>query len=207
MYLYGLIIGISIVVGIEICSHRNKIIPKSKESFFIISLLIASIFGARIYHVIDYWDYYSQHLYQIPQTWNGGLGIFGGLIGGITFIYFFCYYQKLNFLKTVDLITPILPLCQSIGRLGNWVNNENPLWWIEAVANLILFFLIYKFPKNPTAKYLIGYGLIRLFTDFYRTDLWIINSVKISQIFGLVFVILGVNLIYRERFKITKNNC
>jgi phosphatidylglycerol---prolipoprotein diacylglyceryl transferase len=205
MYLYGLVIGISIALGIEYCIRRNRVIPKPNETLFIVGFLISALIGARLYHVLDKWSYYSQNPILIPQTWNGGLGIFGGIIGALTFILIFCLYYKIDLLKVVNLITPILPLCQAIGRLGNWFNHENPTWWIEAIPDLILFFLIYKYPKNPTAKYLIGYGIIRFVSEYFRTDTWVINSIKIGQLIGLVFVILGVNLIYRERHQITQN--
>jgi phosphatidylglycerol---prolipoprotein diacylglyceryl transferase len=206
MYLYGLVIGISLVIGIDYCTKRNNIIPKSKEIFFITGLLSSAIIGARTYHVVDQWTFYSKNLFLIPQTWNGGLGIFGAIMAAFIFILSFCFFYKINIIKVLDLITPILPLCQSVGRLGNWINKENPAWWIEAIPDLILFFLIARFPKNPTAKYLIGYGIIRFASEYFRNDTWTINSIKIGQIISLIFVILGVNLIYRERHQISQNH-
>ena len=44
---------------------------------------IGGIIGARLYYVAFEWDYYSQNLSEIPKIWNGGLAIYGGLIGGI----------------------------------------------------------------------------------------------------------------------------
>ena len=95
----------------------------------------------------------------------------------------------------MDSITPILPLCQSIGRFGNFVNHENPIWWPEAILDFLLFLIIFKFPKNPTSKYLIGYGVIRFVTEFWRTDTWVINNLKIGQLISVVFIIAGVSLI------------
>jgi phosphatidylglycerol:prolipoprotein diacylglycerol transferase len=199
MHLYGLIIGIAIVIGIDYFTRHNHLIPKPKETFFILGLIVSAIIGARIYHVIDQWSFYSQNLWSIPQTWNGGLGIFGAIIGAILFITIFSKANKINIIKLIDIISPIMPLCQAVGRFGNFVNGENPIWWPEALLDLFLFLFIFKYPKNPTAKYLIGYGLIRFITEFWRTDTWVVNSIKIGQIISIIFIALGVTLINRQK--------
>ncbi|HOZ80908.1 MAG TPA: prolipoprotein diacylglyceryl transferase, partial [Candidatus Woesebacteria bacterium] len=194
MHIYGLIIGISLLIGINYFLSKN-VIPKNHQNFFIFGLVIFSIIGARLYHVIDQWPYYSQHLLSIPATWNGGLGIYGGLLAGIIFIFFYSLLTKTSILKILDAITPILPLCQSIGRLGNFVNQEIPLWYIEAALNLILFFVIKLSPKNPTAKYFIGYGLIRFIFEFFRSDTWVISQIKIAQLISIIFIFTGFYLL------------
>jgi phosphatidylglycerol:prolipoprotein diacylglycerol transferase len=205
MHLYGLIIGIAIVIGISFFSSRNSVIPKKQENFFIIGLIIFAIIGARTYHVIDQWSFYSQNLILIPQTWRGGLGIFGGIFGALIFIVLFSEFFKLKVLKIVDTIIPILPLCQTIGRFGNFVNHENPVWWLESLLDFFLFLFILKFPKNPTAKYLIGYGAIRIFTEFWRTDTWVINNLKIGQLIGIIFIFTGTILLRRHHHKNTNH--
>jgi phosphatidylglycerol:prolipoprotein diacylglycerol transferase len=195
MHLYGLIIGIVLVIGIEYFTKNNHNIPKSRENIFLIGLLLSGLIGARAYHVIDQWSYYSEHLSQILSTWNGGLGIYGALIAMTIFIFFFSLFSQISFLSILDTITPILPLCQSIGRFGNFVNHEIPTWWLEASLNLILFFIIRsKKLKNfsPTSIYLIGYGIIRFFMEFFRNDTWQINGFKIAQLVSLIFIILGI---------------
>lgn len=209
MHLYGLIIGIAIIVGINYFSRNQKVISKTKENFFIYSLLFFSIIGARLYHVIDYWNYYSQNTNQIYATWNGGLGIYGALIGGILYIFFFSLFSRISFLKILDSITPILPLCQAIGRIGNFFNHEIPVWWLEASLNLILFFIIKSEAlKNysSTALYLIGYGSIRFFIEFFRNDTWTINGVKIAQLISIISLVIGIILINYEKIKIVQKD-
>jgi phosphatidylglycerol---prolipoprotein diacylglyceryl transferase len=199
-HLYGLIIGISFVIGINYFSKHNTIVPKAKENLFILLLFIFSVIGARLYHVIDQHQYYSQHPIQILQTWNGGLGIYGGLIFGLIFIFLFSKIYHLNFLNILDTITPIVPLCQAVGRLGNFFNHEIPTWWLEASLNLILFFFLRRSPK-PSAHYLIGYGLIRFSVEFFRFDTWQLGSLKIAQLISLISVISGIWLLSHHHTK------
>jgi len=204
MSLYGLIIGISLVIGINYFLHQNTI-PSRLENIFVLGILISAIIGARAYHVIGEWNFYSQNLTLIPQTWNGGLGIYGAIIASTLFIFFFSLFSKIPFQKILDAITPILPLCQAIGRIGNFVNHEIPTWWFEASLNLVLFFLLKK-SKKPTAHYLMGYGLIRFFMEFFRNDTWVIGQAKVAQLISILFILIGLTLNQRERIKISQKH-
>lgn len=199
MSIYGLILGICFIIGIEYFARTNKIIPKKKKNLFLIFLFIFSLIGARTYYVISNWSYYSQNLYQIINTRGGGLAIYGGLLAGILFIFIFSKINKINFLEITNSITPVIPLCQSIGRWGNFFNHEIPTWWVESILNLILFFILIKIKKNQTAYYLIGYGTIRFFTEFLRSDTWQIHGIKIAQIISIVLITSGAFIIQKNR--------
>jgi phosphatidylglycerol:prolipoprotein diacylglycerol transferase len=194
MSLYGLIIGICLAVSAWYFSKNNHIIPKKKEDFFIIGTIISAIIGARSYHVIEQWNYYSQDITQIINTRGGGLAIYGGLIGGVIFVTLFAWIYKLSLISITDIIVPILPLVQAFGRLGNYINRENPVWWPEAILNLLLFAIIAKTKSkhSPTAVYLIGYGIIRGITETFRNDTWVWDGIKIAHIISVFFVISGI---------------
>jgi phosphatidylglycerol:prolipoprotein diacylglycerol transferase len=200
MSLYGLILGIAIALGVSYFQKHNQVIPKKQLTFFVLFLLIFSIFGARIYHVLDYWSFYSQNIGQILNTRGGGMAIYGGLIGGFIFIFVYSLKQKIKMISITDQITPILPLSQAIGRLGNFINNENPLWWPEAILNILLFFIIKSNQKkySPTGIYLIGYGLIRLITELFRTDTWTIGGLKIALLISLLSIFIGKIILLRQ---------
>ena len=84
---------------------------------------IGGIVGARLYYVAFEWDYYSRHLSEIPQIWEGGLAIYGGLIGGILAAFLVCRHNGLNFLKLLDLAGMSFLIGQGIGRWGNYANH------------------------------------------------------------------------------------
>ena len=198
MHIYGLIIGIAIIISLNYFEKNNTVISKSKLNPFIIGLLLSMLFGARLYHVIDSWSYYSLNLGQIINIPNGGLGIYGAILGGFLYIFLFAKINKISILSITNSIAPILPLAQSIGRFGNFINGEIPIWWLESLLCFILFLIIKikdSANQRSSALYLIGYGVIRLITEFYRNDTWIISNFKIANLISLVFVLVGIYLI------------
>ena len=93
-----------------------------------IDILIAGtfggIFGARLYYVIFRWEYYADHLDEIFKIWNGGLAIYGGIIGALLAAYITCKFNKLNFYNLLDCAGMSLLIGQGIGRWGNFANQE-----------------------------------------------------------------------------------
>lgn len=90
-------------------------------------LIWGTIFGiicARLYYVAFEWDYYSQHLNEIPAIWNGGIAIYGGIIGALIGAAIGCKIGKINFLNLLDLGALGLLIGQGIGRWGNFFNQE-----------------------------------------------------------------------------------
>lgn len=163
---YGLFIGIAVVVG---WSVAERIEPKvSKIAPWILGL---GLVGARVWHVIDMWAYYSQNLSDIVRVWQGGLSIFGGIIGGLLGVWI-----GRGDMRILSAIVTGLPLAQAIGRIGNGVNGEftNPVygvpWWgAEMILDLVLFCLIWRIrPIWRIWAYLVGYSLIRLVLQPYR---------------------------------------
>ena len=130
---------------------------------------IFAIIGARLYYVFSKWDYYSVHLSEIPQIWEGGLAIYGGIIGGLVAAYFVCKIRKLNYWNLLDMATMSLLIGQGIGRWGNFTNQEafgvntDLPWgmWSEKIANDIIrsqaeykgFSVDPSLPVHPTFLY------------------------------------------------------
>lgn len=204
MSIYGFIIGIALVIGITYFQKKNSLIPKNKEDNFILGIIISAIVGARVYGVIAAWNYFYQNPIQILNLRGGGLGIFGGLIAGTIFTYFFSKKNKIKFLDITNLIVPIIPLCQSIGRWGNFFNHEiygannEPVWLFESILLFVFFFFIKKLKHHQTAIYLIYYGIIRFILEFIRTDTIPFSIITFAQFLSLIFIILGIIIIRYE---------
>lgn len=204
MSIYGLILGICFVIGINYFYKNNQVIPKNKENVFIIFTLILGIIGARIYGVIANWSYFSQNPIQILNLRGGGLGIYGGLIFSIIFIFIFSQKNNINFLKITNSLVPIIPLCQSLGRFGNFFNHEiygianQPIWLYESILIFTLFLIFKKIKTHQTGIYLIYYGFIRFFLEFIRLDTIPVYFLSLAQILSLLFILIGFIIIKYE---------
>lgn len=85
---------------------------------------IFGIIGARLYYCLFKWEQYKDNPLEILQIWNGGLAIYGGIIGGIAAAYIVCKVRKMNFWNLMDLVGMSLLIGQGIGRWGNFANQE-----------------------------------------------------------------------------------
>ena len=84
----------------------------------------AAIIGARLYYCIFNWSSYADNPIRILYIWEGGLAIYGGIIGGVIAAFIVCKVEKLNFYNLLDLIGMSLLIGQGIGRWGNYANQE-----------------------------------------------------------------------------------
>lgn len=220
--LYGIIISFSILAALTVSLSVSN--PKQKNIIWDLVLwaVIPGIIGARIYHVIHLNNYYSNNPIDIIKIWNGGLGIYGGILGGLLGLVFYLKKNNLNILEYLDIISIGMPLAQAIGRWGNLFNKEiygrlttlpwgiiingkkhHPLFLYESILNFILFFILYfnyKRKKKIHKKgwyfitYLTGYSLIRFLLEFLRIDPWKIGSLNVAQLISILILITGTYL-------------
>ena len=179
LHLYGLFIGLGIWAASEAgfrLSKKRKIKEKTFNQL-LIWVVINGVLGTRLYHVIEYWDYYQQNLSAIPKIWEGGLGIWGGFITGVLTILIFHQIkkkkEKTKLTDLLDMVTIGVPLGQAIGRWGNFFNKElygkvtslpwgwyieetgkkhHPLFLYESILNLALFLILWQTSKKKKTK-------------------------------------------------------
>lgn len=84
----------------------------------------AAIIGARLYYCIFNWSVYADDPIRVLYIWEGGLAIYGGIIGGVIAAFIVCKVEKLNFYNLLDLAGMSLLIGQGIGRWGNYANQE-----------------------------------------------------------------------------------
>ncbi len=85
----------------------------------------SGIVGARIYHVLTHWGDYFGPGYANPfAIWEGGLAMFGSLMGGALGVLIAARLYKAKFWAFADCVAPGIAVAQAIGRLGNWFNQE-----------------------------------------------------------------------------------
>ena len=123
---YGVIIAFGFILAALFGGRKAYVWKMSLDHMVDVLIygIIGAVIGARLYYVAFQWDYYKNDLLSIFEIWEGGLAIYGGIIGGIIAAYFVCKKTGLPFLKLLDLIGMALPIGQGIGRWGNFTNQE-----------------------------------------------------------------------------------
>lgn len=95
---YGIIIAFGILIGYIIAQKKQRKHFKEDTLIDIVMWSVVSgIICARLYYVLFKWDYYQDHLSEIPMIMNGGIAIHGGLIGAIGMAYFLCKKKGISF--------------------------------------------------------------------------------------------------------------
>ena len=127
---YGLCIAIGVAVATWLTAR--ELARKGYDGalaldalFFVVPL---GLIGARVYHVITDYDLYDGNPHSffpgVFEIWNGGLGIYGAVIGGFLGLLLFARLRGINPLVLADAAAPGLILAQAIGRWGNYFNQE-----------------------------------------------------------------------------------
>ncbi|RYL93634.1 prolipoprotein diacylglyceryl transferase [Sporolactobacillus sp. Y61] len=126
IYWYGIIIAAAALIGLllAIREGRKRGLPQDTYVDLILFAAPISIIFARLYYVIFEWSYYSKHPMEIFAIWNGGIAIYGSLIGAVGTAIVFCAVRRLPFWKVADIAAPSVILGQAIGRWGNFINQE-----------------------------------------------------------------------------------
>ncbi len=123
---YGIIIGLGMMLGVLVASREAKRVGQDPELIFDFAIyaLSFSVLGARLYYVIFSWDNYKDDLLSIFNLREGGLAIYGGVIGAIVTVYVYCRFKKFSAPLLLDICAMGLILGQILGRWGNFFNRE-----------------------------------------------------------------------------------
>lgn len=126
VYWYGILIAIGVILALFVVQKEAKRLGQNPEVYAdcLIYTLVFSILFARIYYVIFSWDYFKNNLNEIFYIRNGGIAIYGGIIGAGITIWLYTKIKKLDFLEFTDTAIIGLLIGQIIGRWGNFINRE-----------------------------------------------------------------------------------
>ena len=243
---YGLLIVTGIIMAAITTAYLAKVNGDDGERVWdmLLVVVIAGVIGARLYHVFSQpagglrgWSYYKQNPVEILFIWEGGLGIYGAVLGGAIGLYLYCRHEGLSPLRWMDYAVPGVALGQAIGRWGNYMNRElygppttlpwglnipapyriapyndmtryppevrfHPTFLYESLGALVLFFILFTLGAKHYERlkegdlvlgYLLGYAVIRFFTEMLRPDAWRMGALATAQVIALV---LGLSLIH-----------
>lgn len=152
-YSLAIITAIGVAVWFVGREFRRKGIDDTNFGNIAIWAIASGIIGARLFHLFDEVDYYLANPRMIFNFQEGGLAIYGAVVGGFIGVVIGTRLHKTPFLKTIDAIAPGLVLGQAIGRFGCIVNGD--AWGAAASSNAPLTFT-YTNPDSFIPNRLIG---------------------------------------------------
>lgn len=228
---FGVLFSIAVMVTVFLALRQLKA-KQEKEHGYNIALLavIGGLIGARLLHVLQFWDFYSENIFTIINLLSGGLTWYGGLIGGFLAATVYIKIKGLDFWKLADIIAPALTAGQAVGRIGCILGDgghvgtlTNVAWgfnvngevrhvtaWYSLINLGILYFILTKLRKrNPFSGflflfYLVYYSATRFLIDILRTDPRYFGFTLTQYLCIVIFIISSVLLFVRWRSKTGK---
>src|SRR3990167_11185886 len=228
IHLYGLIIAIAVYAGWHLAkkrAHSYKIPTKIFNDPILLIPLVLSIIGARVYHVADNWQIYNTDPVTILYIANGGLGIWGAILGLFLGFAIVARVRKINLLSTLDLAAPSILLGQAIGRFANYFNQEgfgpptdmpwgvfiekqyrpqefiasthfHPTFFYESLLNFIFFIILLKISTRLKIKgQVFSLYLIFYSTTRFIVEFWRIDTATIGAVKIAHIIAIAVFLI------------
>lgn len=201
IYWYGIIIALGMVLAMLYAFKTADRFEINKDKLFncVIVGLIFGVIGARLYYVFFEWDRYAGDFLKIIQIHDGGLAIYGGIIGALVSGCIVAKLQKQRILNILDLVGLGFLVGQGIGRWGNFMNQEafgtptdlpwrmvsentggigvHPCFLYESIWCLLGFVILhfvskkfYKYHGQIFFMYMVWYGFERMIVEGLRTD-------------------------------------
>ena len=181
IHIYALCILLGIVLAVWITATRWKKLGGNFDQVLDITLVSvpAGIVGARIYHIITTPERFfgpNGDWAEMFRIWNGGLGIWGGVLLGALAAWAWCRHKHYPMALLADAIAPGLLVAQAVGRLGNWFN---PTFLYEMIWNLIGAAIIVYIGSKAMKKLKAG-SLFTVYIMWYTLGRTWIESLRID---------------------------
>ncbi|MGI9319320.1 MAG: prolipoprotein diacylglyceryl transferase [bacterium] len=219
--------------------HVRASLQYDMHKVYALTLLmcLGILIGGRFVEVIFYeWPFYKDHLHLIPAVWLGGMSTHGILLGAAIGVFIFCRTTRNNFLRAADELAIAGAFIMGLGRLGNFIDGQisgsitevcwavkfpdlegfrHPVVLYDGIKNLLLVpvLLLIRSKRPPGGvvfgHFVIWYGFLRIFVDYFREYRVEFMSLPPGQEFNIVMTVFGLGLIiwaYRLQVSSPKND-
>ena len=126
IHYYGLVIALGLVLAVVYACRRSKEFGITEDDLLdgVLWVTPFAILCARAYYCVFSWEQYASDPISVLYIWNGGLAIYGGVIGAVLGVIVFCKIKKLKISAVLDMVLIGFLIGQSLGRWGNFFNRE-----------------------------------------------------------------------------------
>ena len=156
---HGLFTFVGVAVAIFLVARWARRAGIGSEAVYNIAIwaVLGGIIGARVVHVVDFWEVYQNDLTGILALNTGGVGLWGGLLGGLAGGLISAWRMGYPIRRIMDLTAPAMLLSQAVGRIGDVINGEHCAKLTDAPWGFV-----YSHPESPafSCMPLGGAGLI-----------------------------------------------
>ena len=231
---YGVLIGLGMFAGVFVIYHRAPAYGIEKEHVLDVALFAvpAAVIGARAYYVAFEWEHYAGDIAKILNIRNGGLAVHGGILFGLATAALICRHYGIKCADAMDLTAPGLALGQSIGRWGNFFNEEahgcatnlpinvlidgtkyHPTFLYESLWCCVLCIFLILFSRQKLANgsgfsgqifllYCMLYSLERFFVEALRTDSLMIGPFRQARVISACIMLAALVVYIHKRKKV-----
>jgi phosphatidylglycerol:prolipoprotein diacylglycerol transferase len=236
---YGIIIAAGLLLALIYAMRRCSFFGINSDDLADIAIfgIIFGIIGARLYYVLFFIDpttgtnpYFADPKSML-YIWNGGLGIYGGVIAAFLTAFIICRIKKISVGAMFDIAGLGFLIGQAIGRWGNFVNQEafggatnlpwrmvvstastpvHPCFLYESLWCILGFILLHNYSKHRKFSgevflmYISWYAFGRFFIEGLRSDSLMLGNIKISQLVAAIFFCASIALIIYKRVTVKK---
>ncbi len=230
IYSWGFMVAVAFAVAIYIGMKRAEKEGISNDQALDISAitLITSLFGARLFYVIGFWNEFSNNWLSVFAVWEGGMVFYGGLIMSMLALWIYTKKNKINILKMFDAIAPAAAVGYAIGRIGCYLRGccyglECSLPWAthfpdvkgfvhptqlySVIAGIIIFILLMFIgrKKNYDGQIFVWgillYSIYRFIIEFFRFNELNWAGLSPSQWISVAFALFAVLALFFMRAK------
>ena len=187
IYFYGMIIALGMVLAVVYACRRSKQFGIKEDDILDAVLWVTpfAILCARAYYCIFTWEHYRENPISVLYIWEGGLAIYGGVLGAAVGVAVYCRIKRIKLTALLDLVSLGFLIGQSMGRWGNFFNREafgaetesflrmgllnsytgkvtyyHPTFFYESAWNVVGFLLLHKLSKKRQYDGQIALGYV-----------------------------------------------
>ena len=213
VYFYGVIIAFGLLLAVLYGLKRSSQFGLKEDDILdgVLGIVPLSIIFARAYYCIFSWADFKDNPIEVLYIWNGGIAIYGAVIGAALGVMLFSLIKKVKLAAVLDLVAISFLIGQFIGRWGNFFNREafgaetdvfirmgigstyhHPTFLYESLWNVVGFVLLHFLSKHRrydgqmALGYAAWYGLGRTFIEGLRTDSLYWGNFRVSQLLAAV---------------------